>query len=92
MTTNAVWIRVDAERVVAAWEEEAAEKLKNSQGDVVLDFAAVKRLDPEAVRALNDLASLAEARGVKIVLCALAPQIYKVLKLLKLAPRFAFLA
>ena len=57
---------------------------------MVLDFSAVRRIDPNAVKALEELAGLADDRSVKVVLRAVNMDIYRVLKLLKLAPRFSF--
>ena len=91
MTTNAVWIKVDPERPVHALQQEAVEKVKSAEGEVVLDFSSVLRIDSSAVRALDELAALAEVRSVKIVLCAVNVDVYRVLKLLKLAQRFSFL-
>jgi anti-anti-sigma regulatory factor len=78
MTTNAVWVKVDPER---AWQQE----VKIAEGQVVLDFSSVRRIDASVVRALEELA------GRNIVLRAVNTDIYKVLKLLKLADRFTFL-
>ena len=48
------------------------------------------RLDPGAVTALKNFADFADARNVKLLLRAVNVDIYKVLKLVKLAPRFSF--
>ena len=65
--------------------------MNRAEGEVVLDFSAVRRIDPSAVRAMEELADLADARSVKVVLRAVNMDIYRVLKLLKLAQRFSFL-
>jgi anti-anti-sigma regulatory factor len=79
MTTDVVWI------------QEAVEKVKSAEGDVVLDFSSVRRIDSSVVTALEELAGMAEGRSVKVVLRAVNVDVYKVLKLLKLSQRFAFL-
>ena len=78
MTTNAEWI------------QEVVEKVNHAEGEVVLDFSAVQRIDSNAVKALEELAGLADGRSVKVVLRAVNMDIYRVLKLLKLTRRFSF--
>jgi len=72
-------------------ETEAAEKVRNAAGEVILDLSSVPRLDAKAVAALEHLAELAEGRRIPVVLRAVNGDVYKVLKLLKLAGRFSFL-
>ena len=79
MTTNAAWI------------QEAVEKVRGGESEVILDFSSVLRIDSNAVGALEELAGLADARSVKVVLRAVNVDIYRVLKLLKLTQRFTFL-
>jgi anti-anti-sigma regulatory factor len=90
MTTNAHWIKVDPERVVQTLQQEAVEKVNSGEGELVLDFSGVPRIDSSVVRALEELAGLAGDRSVKVVLCAVNMDIYRVLKLLKLTQRFSF--
>ena len=45
MATIAVWLKVEEERVVQALQE-ASEKLDGIEGEVTLDFSAVRRIDP----------------------------------------------
>jgi len=91
MATIAVWLKVDEERVVQALQE-AEEKLDTVEGEVALDFSSVRRIDPSAIRALEEFASIADDKGVKVVLRGVNVGIYKVLKLVKLASRFSFAA
>ena len=90
MTTDAQWIKVDPERVVHTLQQGAVEKVNHAEGEVVLDFSAVPRIDSSVVRALEELAGLADDRSLKVVLRGVNMDIYKVLKLLKLAQRFCF--
>ncbi|MGA2593637.1 MAG: STAS domain-containing protein [Bryobacteraceae bacterium] len=90
MTTNAVWLKIDGERVAPALQEALA-KLDNAGGEMVLDFCDVHRIDPGAIGELEKLAGIADGKSVKIVLHGVSVDIYKVLKLAKLAPRFSFL-
>jgi anti-anti-sigma regulatory factor len=89
MAMLAVWIKIDGERVVHALQE-AREKLDSAEGEVVLEFSSVHRIDPSALRAMEELAGMADDKAVKVVLRGVNVGIYKVLKLVKLAPRFSF--
>jgi anti-anti-sigma regulatory factor len=89
MATNDVWVKVDGERVVQAFEE-AGEKLADAPAEVVLDFSSVLRIDPSALRAINDFAARVDGKTTQIILTSVNINIYKVLKLMKLTPRFAF--
>lgn len=83
-----VW-PIDGERVASALQEAGA-KLDSAEGEVVLDFSSVQRIDPAALKALEELARLADEKAVKLVLRGVNVEIYKVLTLVKLAPRFSF--
>jgi anti-anti-sigma regulatory factor len=85
MTTNAVWLKIDAERLVPTLQQ-ACENLNSAEREVALDFSSVRRIDPGALRAMEKLA------GVKVVLRGVNVDVYKVLKLVNLTPRFSFLA
>ena len=87
----ASWVRVDEEHVLKGLQE-ATEKLDTSEGELVLDFASVRRIDPSAVGAMESFASAAEGKSVKVVLRSVNVDVYKVLKLVKLARRFSFVS
>jgi anti-anti-sigma regulatory factor len=89
MPINAVWLRIDGERVVDALQE-ALEKLEGAEGEMALDLSSVRRIDPSALRALERVAGVAGDKAVKVVLHGVNADIYKVLKLMRLAPRFSF--
>ena len=91
MATIAVMFKIDGERVVPALQQ-AGEKLDTANGLLVLDFCAVRRLDPAGLSAMEELAGLADGRGVKLTLRGVNIDVYKVLKLARLAPRFSFLS
>jgi anti-anti-sigma regulatory factor len=84
-------LEVDGERVVQTLQE-AGERLDRADGEVVLDFSSVRRIAPSALREMEKLADIADDKAVKVVLRGVNIDIYKVLKLVKLAPRFSFLA
>ncbi|MBZ5655086.1 MAG: STAS domain-containing protein [Acidobacteriia bacterium] len=90
MDAVAELLKIDGERVAGALQE-VRENLNGAQREIVLDFSSVRRVDPHALRALEDLAGSADAKGVKVVLRDVNIDIYKVLKLAKLASRFSLL-
>ena len=85
----AVQLTIEPKRVDAALEEARA-MLKKADGGMVLDFTAVPRLAAADIRALEELASVAGEKGVRIVLRGAGSNLYKVLKLMKLSSRFGF--
>jgi len=89
MTTTAQVQRVNGDNVAHALEDIGA-KLSGSEGDVVMDFSSVRRIDPAAVRAFEDLATAADENAVKIILQGVNVDVYKVLKLARLTARFTF--
>jgi anti-anti-sigma regulatory factor len=78
MTTNASWI------------QDAVDKVNAAESEVILDFSPIQRIDGNAVAALEELAAQADSRKVKVVLRGVSVDIYRVLKQLKLAHRFAY--
>ena len=66
--------------------------LNRGSDEVVLDLAAVRRLNASALRALEAFASKAEAESVKVVLRGVSVELYKVLTLVKLTARFSFVS
>ena len=91
MAKIAVWLKIDEESVVKALQE-AGEKMDAVEGEVALDFSFVRRIDPRALRAMEELASLADHNGVKVVLRGINVSVYKVLKLVRLTSRFSFVS
>jgi anti-anti-sigma regulatory factor len=89
MAMIAEWLRIDEERFVPALQE-AGQKLNGGGGEVVLDFSCVFRIGPSALRAMESFAKIADDKAVKVVLRDVNVNVYKVLKLVKLAPRFSF--
>jgi anti-anti-sigma regulatory factor len=91
MAMIAVWLKIDEERIVQALQE-AEEKLDNVEGEAALDFSSVRRIDPSALRAIEEFADIADDKGVKVVLRGVNVGVYKVLKLVKLGSRFSFVS
>ena len=84
-----VLLKADEERIVQVLQE-TVDKLESVEDEVVLDFTSVHRIGSSALRGMEDLASMAENKGLRVVLCGVNVGIYKVLKLVNLAPRFSF--
>ncbi len=87
----AVWLKIDGQKVLGDLQE-ACETLHNADGEVLLDFSAVRRLDPEAIAAMEELAERADESGVRLVLRGISAEVYKVLKLVKVAHHFSFVS
>ena len=91
MATNAAWLEMDEPLLVHALQG-VVEKLDSAQGEVLLDFSAVHRINAGALQAMEKLAAMADAKAVKVVLRGVNVSVYKVLTLTKLARRFRFLS
>lgn len=89
MAMLAVWLKIEEDHVVQALQEARA-KLEGADGEIILDFSSVRRIDPAALRAMEELAGIAKEKTVKLVLRGVNIDVYKVLKLMKLASRFSF--
>ena len=89
MEMNGNWLRIDETRIAQELGEASA-RLSGSEDEMVLGFSGVRRIDSAAVRALEELTVIAVEKGVKVGLSGVKVDVYKVLKLLKLASRFSF--
>ncbi len=89
MTTVAEYYKIDGEGVAKSLNE-TREKLTSDQGEVVLDFSAVLRIDTQGLKAVEDLAIVAEQKSVRVTLRAVNVNVYKALKLSRLTSRFSF--
>ena len=89
MAMIASWLNIEEEHVVEALQD-AGRKLDGIEREVVLDFSSVRRIDPGVVRAMEEFSGIADDKGVKVALRGLNVDVYKVLKLVKLASRFTF--
>lgn len=90
MPVNTEWLEIDGDHLAHALQE-ALEKLDGAGGEVVLDFSSVQRIDPSALRTMEAVATKAGEKDTKVALRAVSVDVYKVLKLMKLAARFSFL-
>jgi len=87
----AVWLKIDEERVVQGLQE-AEEELDSVEGEMALDLSSLRRIDPNALRAMEEFADIADTKGVKVVLRGVDVGVYKVLKLVNLASRFSYVS
>jgi anti-anti-sigma regulatory factor len=70
--------------------ETLQQALDGAGDNLVLDFSSVARLDASALRALEKLAEKAAVKNVEVGLRGVHVDVYKVLKLARLTPRFSF--
>jgi anti-anti-sigma regulatory factor len=91
MAMMAVWLKIDEERVVQGLQE-AGEKLGSAEGEVVLDFSSVLRIDASGLMAMEEFAGKADDKALKVALRGVNVSVYKVLKLMKLTSRFSFVS
>lgn len=89
MAMNAVWLKIDEQRAVQALQG-AGDRLDRADGEVVMDFSAVRRIDSNLLQAMEEFANQADDKAVKVALHGVNVDVYKVLKLVKLAQRFTF--
>ena len=85
------WLKIDGENVLQSLNQ-VSEKLNGADGELVLDFTAVRRINAGAIAAMEALARKAKEKSVKVVLRGVNVEIYKVLKLSRLTTRFVFLS
>ena len=91
MATIAVMFKIDGEGVAPVLHQ-AVEKLDTANGQMVLDFSGVRRIDSAGLSAIEELVRVAAGKGVKLALRGVNIDVYKVLKVAKLASPFSFLS
>jgi anti-anti-sigma regulatory factor len=91
MAKDTVLLKIDGGDVVQALQD-ALGKLGGAQGEVVLDFSSVLRIVPSALKAMENFAITVNGNSSKVVLRGVNIDVYRVLKLMKLATRFSFRA
>jgi anti-anti-sigma regulatory factor len=72
--------------------QKAAQILESNPGDLELDFSSIRRVDTVALRSMENLAQMGQQKTAKIVLRGVNVDVYKTLKLAKLAQRFSFVS
>ena len=89
MATIAESLRIDSAGIGSLLQQ-ATEDLRQSANHVVVDFTSVHRIDPRSLTMLEQLAAEAESKNLRVTLRGVNVDVYKVMKLAQLAPRFAF--
>lgn len=89
MAMIAMPLNMDEKRFALTLREAGA-KLDGADGAAILDFSSVRRVDSNALRALEEFAQIAGDKGVKVVLRGVNIDVYKVLKLVKLTRLLSF--
>lgn len=87
-TKSPAYLEIDGDNAAPVLQGACA-KL-DSGDELTLNFSHVVRIDPSVVRVLEALARVAEEKTAKITLRGMNVEVYKVLKLARLASRFSF--
>jgi anti-anti-sigma regulatory factor len=90
MATNSVWLKIDGQGVGAVLQE-ALRTLNGDGREVVLDFSSLRRIDSTDLKALESFVTTINGKASEVVLDGVNIDVYKVLKLTKLATRFSYL-
>lgn len=91
MATNMkIFLKIECETIVECLRD-AGEKIGEGHGEPVLDFSAVRRIDPAGLRAIEELATASDRQNVTLGMRGVNVSIYKVLKLANLSQHFTFL-
>jgi anti-anti-sigma regulatory factor len=69
---------------------DALKAVESADSELMLDLSSAGRIDSGALRKMEELAGKAEQKNIKVVLRGINVDIYKVLKLGRLASRFTF--
>jgi len=89
MATIAESLRIDSAGV-AGLLQQASLEIKGGANEVEVDFTSVRRIDPRSLRTLEQLAGEAENKTLRVALRGVNIDVYKVMKLAQLVPRFIF--
>jgi anti-anti-sigma regulatory factor len=89
MAMIALFLSIDEQSVVSGLER-AAENLDGEQREVALDFSAVHRIDARGLQAIDEFARRADEKNIKVILRGVDVDVYKTLKLARLARQFSF--
>lgn len=90
MPANAVWVKIDEATFTQKLQEICA-RVAGGDGEIVLDLSSVHRISTDSLKAMEQLARTAGEKDSRVALRGVNVDVYKVLKLAKLAARFSFL-
>jgi len=80
---------IDEMSFVSAMQD-AKRKLEGSEDEILLDFSGVLRIDSAGLRAMAELAQIAEEKAVRVAVQGVGISVYKTLKLMRLPRVFWF--
>ena len=89
MTTNGTWFKVNEKHTSQDLQADV-NSIDRGDSELVIDCSELARLDTRAIATLEALSKKADEHRVKVVLHGVNVDVYKVLRLIKLAPRFSF--
>jgi len=89
MAEVAEWMKLDETHAIQTLHA-TRDKLESANGEVGIDCSAMRRFDSAVLRVLEELADKGDAKREKLVLRGVNVDVYKVLKLVKLASRFSY--
>jgi len=89
MTTVVDWRKVSGDGVAQSLHE-ALEKLNSAEGEVLLDFSEVRRINPSGLHAMEEFANEVDKKTLRVSLRGVNVDVYKVLKLARLTGRYLF--
>ncbi len=92
MTANTTLHRLDPADLARSLDEARQALDQLDDGELLIDFSAVHRIDTAGVRALGTLVASVDDRTVRVTARAVAVDVYKVLKLTGLADRLSFMS
>lgn len=91
MEMSIVSLKLNGADLVEALQA-AGQKLEGMHGDMILDFSSVSRVTPAALSAMSDFVDTADERSVNVILRGVNVDVYRVLKLARLAQRFSLVS
>jgi ABC-type transporter Mla MlaB component len=89
MATNVVPQKIEAGQLLPLLAA-ARRQFDNGAKEILLDFSSVRRIDANGLRATEEFIRLADEKAVKLTLRDVNVEVYKVLKLQKLAARVSY--
>jgi anti-anti-sigma regulatory factor len=89
MSETALFLNLSDDCVMISLRE-AVGNLHSAQGEAIVDFSCVRRIDSCALHALEEFVRVADEKAIKTVLRGVNVDVYKVLKLANLTQRFSF--
>ena len=84
-----VLVKLEAHNAGPALEAEC-QALDDGPGEAIVDFSGLSRIDSSVVAGLEAFLRAAESKSVKVILTGVNVDVYRVLKLVKLAAKVSF--